>query len=43
MKAETREWVAKADGDHATASRERAVEDNPNHDAVCFHCQQAAE
>jgi HEPN domain-containing protein len=43
MKPETREWLDKADGDFATASRERAVEDSPNHDAVCFHAQQAAE
>ncbi len=43
MKAETREWLDKADGDYATAAREQAVEDNPNHDAVCFHSQQAAE
>jgi HEPN domain-containing protein len=43
MKAETREWMSKADGDYATASRERAVEESPNHDAVCFHSQQAAE
>jgi HEPN domain-containing protein len=43
MKTETREWLSKADGDYATASRERLVEDNPNHDVVCFHAQQAAE
>ena len=43
MKPETAEWVAKAEGDYATATRERAVVDRPNHDAVCFHAQQVAE
>jgi len=39
----TLEWVAKAEGDFATAERELNVEDNPNYDAVCFHAQQCAE
>ena len=43
MKPEAREWLHQADGDYATASREQAVADSPNHDAVCFHAQQAAE
>jgi HEPN domain-containing protein len=42
MKPETREWLHKADGDYAAAAREQAVADSPNHDAVCFHAQQAA-
>ncbi len=37
------EWIAKAEGDFATASREFAVVNNPNYDAVCFHAQQCAE
>ncbi|MBI4027556.1 MAG: HEPN domain-containing protein [Verrucomicrobia bacterium] len=43
MKTETTEWIVKAEGDWATAGREAAITDNPNHDAVCFHCQQCAE
>ena len=43
MKAETAEWVAKAEGDYRTASRELGVTDKPNYDAVCFHAQQCAE
>lgn len=39
----TAEWVTKAEGDYATASRELRVEDMPNFDAVCFHAQQTAE
>ncbi|MBN1508650.1 MAG: HEPN domain-containing protein [Sedimentisphaerales bacterium] len=38
-----REWVAKAEGDFATATREMASRDNPNFDAVCFHAQQCIE
>ena len=38
-----REWIAKAEGDYATASREFRVQDGPNYDAVCFHAQQCAE
>ena len=37
------EWVAKAEGDFITASRELRVRKSPNYDAVCFHCQQCAE
>ncbi len=37
------EWVAKANGDFATAGRELRVEDSPNFDAVCFHAQQCVE
>jgi len=43
MKAETTEWVQKAEGDINTAQREFAVQEEPNHDAVCFHAQQCAE
>jgi HEPN domain-containing protein len=39
----TTEWVAKAEGDYATAGREIRVRRNPNYDAVCFHAQQAVE
>lgn len=37
------EWVAKAEGDFATAWRELAATESPNYDAVCFHAQQCAE
>jgi len=43
MRALTREWVLKAEGDFHTASREARVRKSPNYDAVCFHAQQAAE
>ncbi len=43
MKAETTEWVQKAEGDMNTAQREFSVKEDPNHDAVCFHAQQCAE
>jgi HEPN domain-containing protein len=37
------EWIAKAEGDFRTASRELVVVDRPNYDAVCFHAQQCIE
>lgn len=43
MKSATVEWVTKAEGDFATASRELRARKSPNYDAVCFHCQQCAE
>lgn len=43
MKPLTSEWVDKAEGDFATASREIRVRKAPNFDAVCFHAQQCAE
>ena len=43
MKPITGEWIAKAEGDSATAQREPGATDNPNYDAVCFHAQQCAE
>ncbi len=43
MKPITTEWIAKAEGDFATAQRELGATDHPNYDAVCFHAQQCAE
>jgi HEPN domain-containing protein len=43
MKPITEEWVAKAEGDFATAQRENEVQECPNYDAVCFHSQQCIE
>ncbi len=43
MKPLTREWVAKAEGDFATAQRELRARKAPNYDAACFHAQQCAE
>ena len=43
MKPLTGEWIAKAEGDYRTACREWRVKRLPNHDAVCFHAQQATE
>jgi HEPN domain-containing protein len=43
MKARTAEWVVKAEGDFATATREFHARKNPNFDAVCFHAQQCVE
>jgi HEPN domain-containing protein len=43
MKAETREWAAKADGDFFDAQRGIRARSNPNFDGVCFHCQQCIE
>ena len=39
----TAEWIAKAEGDYATAGRELRTRRRPNYDAVCFHAQQTAE
>jgi len=39
----TAEWIAKAEGDYATAGRELRAQRRPNYDAVCFHAQQTAE
>jgi HEPN domain-containing protein len=38
-----REWLAKAEGDYATALRECRARKAPNYDAVCFHAQQCIE
>jgi HEPN domain-containing protein len=42
MKNATREWVRKAEGDVRVA-RNEAARPHPVRDAICFHCQQAAE
>lgn len=43
MHALTAEWVAKAEGDFASAGRELRARRDPNYDAACFHAQQTAE
>lgn len=43
MKPLTSEWVAKAEGDFATAMREVRARKDPNYDAACFHAQQCVE
>ena len=43
MNSVIEEWIRKAEGDLRVAVREAAVTENPNHDAVCFHCQQCIE
>jgi HEPN domain-containing protein len=43
MKAATAEWVEKAEGDFRSAQRELRVRSRPNHDLVCFLCQQCSE
>ncbi len=43
MNGTVREWMDKAEGDFATASREFRALTSPNYDAVCFHCQQCIE
>ena len=43
MNATVREWVDKAEGDFASAQRERRARKSPNHDSCCFHSQQCAE
>ena len=39
----TVEWVDKAEGDIATATRELRARKHPNYDAACFHAQQCVE
>jgi len=39
----TAEWVAKAEGDLASALRDWRARKAPNYDAACFHAQQCAE
>ena len=43
MNETVKEWVAKAEGDYWTATRELQATERPNYDAVCFHAQQCAE
>jgi HEPN domain-containing protein len=37
------EWVAKAEGDYASAMREVRARKSPNYDSACFHTQQCIE
>jgi HEPN domain-containing protein len=43
MNATVEEWVAKAEADFWTATRELQVTERANYDAVCFHAQQCVE
>ena len=43
MNRPAREWIAKAEGDYATALREVRARKDPNYDAACFHAQQCIE
>jgi HEPN domain-containing protein len=43
MKALTREWVEKAEGDFHSCLREVRARQHPNHDSACFHAQQCVE
>ncbi len=43
MNSVIEEWVAKAEGDLAIATREKAVQDNPVYDGICYHAQQCIE
>lgn len=43
MQPLTTEWIAKADGDFASANRELRARKAPNYDSACFHAQQCAE
>ncbi len=43
MKPITLEWVAKAEGDFASALREYRARKAPNYDSACFHAQQCIE
>jgi HEPN domain-containing protein len=43
MKAETKEWVAKAEGDFHDVLRGIRARKNPNFDSVCFHAEQCIE
>ena len=42
-KPDITEWIAKAEGDCATALRENRARKAPNYDAACFHAQQCVE
>ncbi len=42
MKRATRQWVEKAEADYRIA-RQISRNKLPEHDGVCFHCQQCAE
>ena len=43
MNETVKEWLAKAEGDYQTASRELSAPESPNFDATCFHAQQCIE
>lgn len=43
MKASTRDWIEKAEGDFQAAIALARLRKIPLHDQVCFHCQQCAE
>lgn len=43
MKRVTEEWIAKAEGDLASACREYRARKMPNYDSACFHAQQCIE
>ena len=43
MREISAEWIAKAEGDFATAVREHRARKRPNYDAACFHAQQCIE
>ncbi len=43
MNATVKEWIAKAEGDYATAELELHPTGTPNLDAVCFHAEQCIE
>lgn len=43
MKAQTAEWIAKAEGDWNAAQQLNRVRKDPSYDGVCFHCQQCVE
>ena len=43
MKPLTDEWIAKAEGDFASALREYRARKSPNYDSACFHAQQCVE
>jgi HEPN domain-containing protein len=43
MNSTVKQWIAKAEADFVTASRERRARKNPNFDALCFHAQQGVE
>jgi HEPN domain-containing protein len=43
MREETLEWIQKAEGDFASATREVRARKNKNNDSACFHSQQCIE
>ncbi len=40
MNGTVKEWIAKAEADYSTATRELKATESPNFNAVCFHAQQ---